>query len=156
MKTNSKDKHNEKDASSVKWLRVSEMFHEVNLLHYRMQFNDERIHRFENLTSAERSVIYILANLEGSISEISDLRNVSRQRMHQIVKKLELKKLVVARTNRRHISSPIYSLSRQGRTVLFRMIKREKKLFQSFFQRKTRKIDDTIHLLKEMRLFLEA
>jgi DNA-binding MarR family transcriptional regulator len=146
----------ENNKSSVNWIRVSLLFNEVNLLHFRMQSSDERIHRVENLTAAERSVIYILANAEGSISDLSDMRNVTRQRMQQIVKKLELKKIIQARPNRRHASSPIYSLSRHGRTILLRIIKREKKFYKSFFLGKERKINETIHLLKETRTFFES
>ncbi len=115
------------------WVNLSILVNEVNRLFYRMQFVEERTHPYENLDSAERSVLFLLASSEATIPELAFMRNVSRQRMHQIISKLQKKKLIEANYNPQHSLSSRFKLSLVGKKILMRMLQREKKLYKNLF-----------------------
>lgn len=115
------------------WVNLSILVDEVNRLFYRMQFIEERTQAYEKLDSAERSVLFLLASSEATIPELAFMRNVSRQRMHQIISKLQKKKLIEAIYNPKHSSSSIFKLSLVGKRILMRMLQRETKLYKNLF-----------------------
>ncbi|TGL56250.1 MarR family transcriptional regulator [Leptospira ognonensis] len=133
------------------WVNLSILVDEVNRLFYRMQFVEERTHAYENLDSAERSVLFLLASAEATIPELAFMRNVSRQRMHQIISKLQKKKLIEAIYNPQHSSSSKFKLSLVGKKILMRMLQREKKLYKNLFPLPDDRFISIAKRLKEIR-----
>jgi DNA-binding MarR family transcriptional regulator len=137
------------------WVNVSILIDEVNRLYYRMQFVEERTQAFENLDSAERSILFFLASDDATIPELAFMRNVSRQRMHQITSKLQKKKLIEATYNPQHSTSSKFKLSVVGKKILLRMLQREKKLYKNLFPSTDDRFILIAKKLKEIRQLFE-
>ncbi|GBF48518.1 hypothetical protein LPTSP4_00170 [Leptospira ryugenii] len=137
------------------WVNLSMLIDEVNRLFYRMQFVEERTQAFENLDSAERSVLFFLASEEASIPELAFMRNVSRQRMHQIIIKLQKKKLIEANYNPKHSTSSKFKLSLIGKKILLRMLQRERKLYKNLIPSTDDRFIVIARKLKEIREVFE-
>lgn len=137
------------------WVNLSMLIDEVNRLFYRMQFVEERTQAFENLDSAERSVLFFLASEEASIPELAFMRNVSRQRMHQIISKLQKKKLIEAKYNPKHSTSSKFKLSLVGKKIFLRMLQRERKLYKNLFPSTEDRYIVIAKKLKEIREVFE-
>lgn len=150
-RTNSK----QTNLDSKNWLSVSLLLDEVNRLFYRMQFMEERVQKYVGLDAGERSIIFMLATEEATIPDLAFMRNVTRQRMHQLIKKLEKKKLVEGRINRRHLTSLKYQLTLHGKKILLQMIQREKKIYKNLFVSPDQKFTAASKTLREMREALE-
>ncbi len=137
------------------WVNLSILIDEVNRLYYRMQFVEERTQAFENLDSAERSILFFLASDDATIPELAFMRNVSRQRMHQITSKLQKKKLIEATYNPQHSTSSKFKLSVVGKKILLRMLQREKKLYKNLFPSTDDRFILIAKKLKEIRQLFE-
>ncbi len=137
------------------WVNLSILIDEVNRLYYRMQFVEERTQAFENLDSAERSILFFLASDDATIPELAFMRNVSRQRMHQITSKLQKKKLIEATYNPQHSTSSKFKLSLVGKKILLRMLQREKKLYKNLFPATDDRFILIAKKLKEIRQLFE-
>ncbi|MCZ8154970.1 MAG: helix-turn-helix domain-containing protein [Leptospira sp.] len=138
-----------------KWVNLSILIDEVNRLYYRMQFVEERTQAFENLDSAERSILFFLASDDATIPELAFMRNVSRQRMHQITSKLQKKKLIEATYNPQHSTSSKFKLSLVGKKILLRMLQREKKLYKNLIPSTDDRFILIAKKLKEIRQLFE-
>lgn len=141
--------------SKKNWVNLSILIDEVNRLYYRMQFVEERTQAFENLDSAERSILFFLASDDATIPELAFMRNVSRQRMHQITSKLQKKKLIEATYNPQHSTSSKFKLSVVGKKILLRMLQREKKLYKNLFPSTDDRFILIAKKLKEIRQLFE-
>ncbi len=145
-----------KTKTSIKsWMSVSILIDEVNRLFYRMQSVEESVQKYENLDSGERSTIFLLATSEASIPELAFMRNVTRQRMHQIVKKLQKKKIVETSKNIRHLHSHKIKLSLHGKKIFLRMMHREKKIYKNILQLSEGKYHSAAKTLKDIRVEFE-
>lgn len=142
--------------SKVDWMSVSVLFDEVNRLYFSLQRAEGQAQKYEALSEAERSFIFLLALNRATISDLAFMRNLTRQRAQQLVKSLLKKKLLTGKPNRRHASSALYELTILGKKTLMRMMQREKKLYGHLLSGNKSKYESASETLRDVRLALES
>ncbi|MEJ2453674.1 MAG: MarR family winged helix-turn-helix transcriptional regulator [Candidatus Thiodiazotropha sp.] len=86
------------------------------------------------LSAADRAVMeFLYPDQRLSVPEIAERYKVSRQHIQITINALSEKSLVVTRANPRHKRSPLFALSRAGRTQFSRILKRDQQVVTDLF-----------------------
>ena len=137
---------------------IERLLDEVRLLWHAMLQSGERLHGKEPVTLGMRAVLEFLA-LGGpaTVPQIARSRRVTRQHVQALVNALLALELVALDANPAHRRSSLVRLTPEGREVMERMRRRERRLFERIdLGGKAGELERAARTLASVRLALEG
>jgi DNA-binding MarR family transcriptional regulator len=133
--------------------RTERLLDEVRLLWHAMVRVGERLHAEEPVTLGMRAVLeFVSLGGPATVPQVARSRGVTRQHVQELVNALLALELVALEANPAHRRSALVCLTSEGRKVIERMRRRERRLFERIdLEGKAGGLESAARTLKEVR-----
>lgn len=130
---------------------------ETRLLFHRLGAVADETHREDGISAGKRGVLFSLERLGPStVPALARLRPVSRQHIQMLVNPLAAEGRIELTDNPAHARSKLVRLTRDGRTLVRRMRRREEAVLSRLSRRLSKeRLETAIAVLRELRGLLE-